>query len=109
TVSYFGGKPGVFLDLGGGAEAQRVKYALELMLEAEPKAIFINIFGGITRCDEVALGLKEVVEKGVVKIPVVMRMKGTNEKEGREILEKLGITAVESLEEGAKRVVTLCR
>ncbi|MDI6708154.1 MAG: ADP-forming succinate--CoA ligase subunit beta [Candidatus Thermoplasmatota archaeon] len=108
-INYFGGKPGVFLDLGGGAEPERVKYAFELMLEAEPKAVFINIFGGITRCDEVALGLKEVAERGLVKIPVAVRMRGTNEKEGKEILEKLGITTVETLEEGAERVISLCQ
>jgi succinyl-CoA synthetase beta subunit len=108
SISYFRGKPGIFLDLGGGAESERVKYALELMLEAKPKAIFINIFGGITRCDEVALGLKEVIQKGI-DIPMVVRIKGTNEKEGSEILEGLGVKTVSSLEEGASKVVRLCQ
>ncbi len=109
-ISLYGGKPGVFLDLGGGADPERVKYALQLIKNANPNAVFINIFGGITRCDDVATGLKEMITKEQWNIPIVARIKGTNEKEAVKILKNIsGIVPVESFEHGAKEVVRLCQ
>jgi succinyl-CoA synthetase beta subunit len=109
VLSFFGLKPGMFLDLGGGADPERTKYALELILALKPKGLFINIFGGITRCDEIVLGLKKVIEKLKPEIPLVVRIKGTNENKGKEILKALGITTAESLEEGAEKLAEYIR
>lgn len=103
SIEHYGGKAANFLDLGGGADKERMKKAIEKVLEKDVKAIFINIFGGITRCDEIAEGLSEMN----IKIPLVVRMIGTNEERGREILEKNGIKVYDSMEEGAKRVVEI--
>jgi succinyl-CoA synthetase beta subunit len=111
-----GGKPANFLDIGGGASAEVVSEAMRIILQDESvKVLFINIFGGITRCDQVAQGLIQAFDSVKVEIPVVVRLAGTNEKEGRQILtdyaEKSGenILLVESMEEGAAKSVELVR
>ena len=106
-----GGKPANFLDIGGGASAEMMKKALEILIKDENvKAIFINIFGGITRCDEVAKGLLKAFGELEIKVPVVVRLSGTNEDEGKKILQNLKtIEIVETMEEGAKRVVEVAR
>lgn len=107
AVADAGGKPGLFLDLGGGAAAERVKAALSLVL-AQPHVskILVNIVGGITRCDEVAKGLVEaVLEKGRRDVKIVVRLSGFMEAEGRRILEEAGISARTSLEEAVREVV----
>ena len=103
TVNYYGGKAANFLDLGGGADKERMEKALEIILMKEPKIIFINIFGGITRCDDIANGLVEIKEK--IKIPIVVRMIGTNEDAAKDILKGAGIKTYSSMEECAKKAV----
>lgn len=108
-VKYYGGRPANFLDIGGGARAEVVKEALKILLE-HPKVevVFVNILGGITRCDEVARGIVEALSEGPKK-KVVVRMMGTREEEGKEILRKEGIEAYDSMEEAARAAVELAR
>ncbi|MCE4621422.1 MAG: ADP-forming succinate--CoA ligase subunit beta [Desulfurococcales archaeon] len=108
-VLEFGGRPANFLDIGGGASAELVKKALSFLFEyPKAKKIFINIFGGITRCDEVARGIVKAIEElGGMKKPLVIRLSGTNEEEGRRILKEHGIEAFVDPIEAAKRVVSL--
>jgi len=97
-VYEYGGVPANFLDIGGGASAERVKKAVLFLLEfPKAKSIFINIFGGITRCDEVARGIIEALKEysGKPK-PVFVRLSGTREEEGRRLLEELGIRAFDN-------------
>ena len=107
-IKHFGGSPANFLDIGGGARAERVATALRLIL-ADPnvKAVLFNIFGGITRCDEVARGILVAFEEVRPAVPLVARLVGTNEVEGRAILEAAGyrlITAT-TLAEAAQKAV----
>jgi succinyl-CoA synthetase beta subunit len=106
AVKFHGGEPANFLDVGGGASAEQVTTALRLVL-AEPnvKAVLINIFGGITRCDVVAEGLIEAMGYLNVELPFVIRLIGTNQVEGQKILADAGITVVETMDEAAKQVV----
>ncbi len=107
-VAARGGRPANFLDLGGGASAEQMRRALAIVLRNEQvKGIFINVFGGITRCDEVARGLVAALEELKPEVPLVVRLTGTNEAEGREILAAHGITPVAGMEEGADRIVAL--
>jgi len=105
-IQYFGGKPANFCDMGGGADVERISSGLEIVL-ANPrvKALFLNVLGGITRCDDVANAVVSIMEKGKIKIPTVIRMVGTNEEEGKRILAKGGIRALDSMEDAAKEVV----
>jgi succinyl-CoA synthetase beta subunit len=107
VLKEFGGNPGVFLDLGGTDDPKKVTEAFLLMAQAKPKAVFLNIFGGVTRCDTVANGL--VVAMGQVpaeeRFPLVARIRGNNEKEGIEILRNAGITSIPTLRESAQAVV----
>lgn len=87
SIMYFGGLPANFLDIGGGGTRERVREATKLMLtHPRPKVLLINVFGGITRCDEVAIGIVEAIREVGMKKPVVVRLLGTNEEEGRRIL-----------------------
>ncbi len=107
-VAQAGGKPACFLDIGGGARAERVRRAVELVLgDGRVRAVFVNVFGGITRCDEVARGLVAVTAGAGV--PVVVRLTGTNEAEGRRILKEAGLEPVGTMEEGASLVVSLVK
>jgi succinyl-CoA synthetase beta subunit len=112
-VSLYKGKAANFLDVGGGAKADKVKESIELVLKnPKVKALFINIFGGITRCDEVAKGVVQAFEQKKYSIPLVIRLEGTNKEEGREILNKLkelniNVFFVDTAEEGATKVVSL--
>ncbi|HHN81180.1 MAG TPA: ADP-forming succinate--CoA ligase subunit beta [Methanomicrobia archaeon] len=102
VVNHYGGKPANFLDIGGGANAENMKKALEIITMKEGlKSIFINIFGGITRCDEIANGILEFKPS----VPVYVRMMGTNEKEAREILNNAGYELYQSMQEAAKAAV----
>ena len=108
TIQYYGGKPANFLDVGGGASSEKIAAALKIVLsDPNVKALFINILGGITRCDEVARGILEAKEKAGVTKPMVIRLVGTNEEEGKRILTEAGIHVLESMEEAAKRVVEI--
>ncbi|MEB3860152.1 MAG: ADP-forming succinate--CoA ligase subunit beta [Desulfurococcales archaeon] len=108
-VHAFGGRPANFLDIGGGAGVDVVRRAVELLLEyPRARKIFINIFGGITRCDEVAKGIVEAIRSlGKVEKPLVIRLSGTNEEEGRRILMEAGFQAFTDPVEAVKRVVSL--
>jgi succinyl-CoA synthetase beta subunit len=103
-----GGEPANFLDVGGGTTADRVTAAFKLILEGEGvKAILVNIFGGIVRCDLVAEGIIEAVKEVGVEVPVVVRLEGTNVKQAREMLENsdVDVIAATSLANAAERVV----
>ena len=109
AVKAAGGEPANFLDVGGGAKADIVREAVNIVT-ADPKvkSLFINIFGGITRGDEVAKGLVEALGGGSwSKDKLVIRLTGTNEKEGRAVLQANGIKSVETMNEGAKQAVAL--
>jgi succinyl-CoA synthetase beta subunit len=106
AVKYYGGAPANFLDVGGGATADRMHQALDIVLtHPDVKAIFINILGGITRCDEMARGIVEAQKTLPRKVPIVIRMIGTREKEGAEILEAAQIPFLNSMDSAAQRVV----
>jgi succinyl-CoA synthetase beta subunit len=107
-VDHFGGSPANFLDIGGGADAERVQGALELVFDDENvDAVLFNVFGGITRCDEVAQGINDALEAfEELPEPLVVRLTGTNEEEGRELLTDRVETA-EGLEEAVERTVEL--
>jgi len=107
AIKAFGGMPANFLDIGGGARAERVATALGLILE-EPRvrAVLLNIFGGITRCDEVARGVAEALAHVRPDVPIVARLVGTNEAEGQAILAQAGgIRTTTSLAEAARLAV----
>jgi succinyl-CoA synthetase beta subunit len=111
AVANAGGEVADFLDVGGGANAQRVRNCYELVVNnTEAKVFFINIFGGITRGDEVARGIVAALEETASrKIPLVIRLTGTNEAEGRRILAQAGMTPVETMDEGAREAVRLAQ
>ena len=108
----FGGSPANFLDIGGGAQAEKVATALQLIL-ADPnvKAVLFNIFGGITRCDEVAKGILAALEEVKPTVPLVARLVGTNEDEGREILDQspFQLTTATTLADAARKAVAAAR
>jgi len=107
-INAAGGKPANFLDVGGGAQAERVKACVELvMMDTNVKGLFINIFGGITRCDEVAKGVLQAFDELNVQIPVVARIEGTAAEEGRKILEGSRVIPAPTVQEAAKKIVEL--
>lgn len=109
-IQDYGGRPANFCDVGGGASAQRIADALQVVLgNPNVKALFLNVMGGITRCDVVAKGLLEVREKMGLTKPTVIRLVGTNEEEGRKILRDAGIPSLETMEDAAKRAVELAK
>ncbi len=108
TIKLFGGEPANFLDVGGGATTEKVTEAFKIMLgNPELKAILVNIFGGIMRCDVIAEGVVAASRAVGLKVPLVVRMKGTNETLGKEILAKSGlpIIAADTMEDAARKVV----
>ncbi|MFQ5909090.1 MAG: succinate--CoA ligase subunit beta [Thermoplasmata archaeon] len=107
AISAKGGRGGVFLDLGGTDDPEKVKQAVRLMKKARPSVILLNVFGGITRCDSVALGVKEVLDEEGIEPPVVARIKGVHEAEAKRILRNAGFVAVSSLERAAEETVRL--
>lgn len=103
-----GGEAANFLDIGGGARAEVVQNALELILmDKAVKAILINVFGGITRCDEVAQGLLKAIESVSLDLPVVVRLVGTREKEGRALLSDTPVVIADTMVDAAKRIVAI--
>lgn len=110
AVSLHGGEASTFLDLGGGANAERVEKGIEVaLMDPSVKAILINIMGGITRCDEVAKGILAAREEKSIDVPMVIRMVGTNEEEGQKLLEEAGIPFLKTMEEAASKVVELVK
>jgi succinyl-CoA synthetase beta subunit len=109
-IKYAGGSPANFLDVGGGASADQVKNAFRILLsDPAVKAVFINIFGGILRCDVLATGVVAAAKDLEVKIPVVVRMEGTNVERGQQVLRDSGLnfTIADGMKDGAQKVVAL--
>jgi succinyl-CoA synthetase beta subunit len=107
-IKNFGGEPANFLDIGGGASAEKVGAALRIILsDVHVKSILINIFGGITRCDEVARGIVSAMHLIDTQVPIVVRLAGTNAKEGMQILASQNLVLAESLSEAARLAVGL--
>ena len=108
-VNHFGGHPANFLDIGGSSDPKKVVTAIRIITrDPKVRAILFNIFGGITRCDDVARGLVQAVAETGVKLPIVIRLTGTNEAEAREILKQAqGLTPAESMDEAVKKAVEL--
>jgi succinyl-CoA synthetase beta subunit len=109
-IKLAGGEPANFLDVGGGANAEQIKNAFRiLMADKNVKAVFINIFGGILRCDILAAGVIAAVKELGVPVPIVIRMEGTNVEEGKRMLRESGLnfTTADEMADGAKKVVAL--
>lgn len=109
TLQYYGGSAANFLDAGGGTGMEGTAKALEILLEAKPRVILINIFGGITRCDDVATALVKVKNERVIPVPVVIRLVGTNEEAGVRILKENGFEAYKMMHEAAAKAVEIAR
>lgn len=109
ALTHYKGKGGVFLDLGGTDDPEKVKQAFELMKKAKPKVIFLNLFGGITKCDTVAKGVKAVIEKEGIDCPVIARIKGMNEDIAKDILKDAGLITGTTLEDAAQKSSDLAR
>ncbi len=105
-IKLFGGSPANFLDVGGSSSPEKVLHAFEIISHNRGvKAILINIFGGITRCDDIAKGILQAKKEMDLSVPLVIRLIGTNEKEGRALLEEAGIEAHEDLVKAVQKVV----
>ena len=108
VIKLNGGEPANFLDVGGGATKERVTTAFKLILSSDKvKAIFVNIFGGIVRCDMIAEGIIAAVKDVGVKIPVIVRLEGTNVEEGKKLLKESGLAIIpaDDINDGAKKSV----
>ena len=111
-IKYAGGMPANFLDVGGGANAEQVAHAFEILLsDKSVRAVLINIFGGILRVDTLASGVVEAAKKTNIQLPVVLRLEGTNVQEGKKILMESGLnfTVTETMKEAADRVVAAAK
>jgi len=111
-IKHSGGEPANFLDVGGGADEEKIENGFRILLsDPHVKGIFINIFGGILRCDILARGVEIAAKKLKVKIPIVVRMEGTNMKEGHQILSDSGIDVIvaEGMKDGAQKIVKAIR
>ena len=109
-IKLYGGEPANFLDIGGGAQADKVAAALRIILsDPNVKGVLFNIFGGITRCDEVAKGILEALNEVPTEVPMVARLVGTNEEEGRQILAEAEMTTAATLAEAAQKAVAAAR
>ena len=112
VIKLNGGEPANFLDVGGGANKERVTEAFKLILrDPDVKAIFVNIFGGIVRCDMIAEGIIAAVKEVDVKVPVIVRLEGTNVDKGKEILKNSGlaIQPADDINDGAKKAVAAAK
>ena len=109
-INHYGGSPANFLDVGGGATAEKVTEAFKIILsDKNVKGIFVNIFGGIMKCDVIAEGVVEAAKQVSLDVPLVVRLEGTNVDLGKKILNESGIniTAAESMADGAQKIVSL--
>jgi len=105
-IQYYGGKPANFLDIGGSSNPDKVTAAMKILTrDARVRAVLFNIFGGITRCDDVARGLIAALDRMKVKIPIVIRLTGTNEKEARDLLGARGMTALSDMDAAVRAVI----
>jgi len=109
-IKLFGGEPANFLDIGGGASADKVAAALRIILsDPHVKTVLFNVFGGITRCDEVARGILTALDEVKPKVPMVVRLVGTNAEEGRQLLAQANMITAETLAEAAQKAVAAAR
>ena len=111
-IKYAGGMPANFLDVGGGANAEQVTHAFEILLsDKNVKAVLINIFGGILRVDTLAKGVVEAATKTKIQLPIVLRLEGTNVEQGREILKQSGLNFIvaETMKDAAEKVVAAAK
>jgi succinyl-CoA synthetase beta subunit len=107
-VKHYGGEPANFLDIGGSSNPDKVVAALEIITsDSNVKVILFNIFGGITRCDDVANGIIEAIKHIDVELPIVIRLTGTNEDLALQILEDAGLSACTSMDEVVEKAVEL--
>lgn len=109
-IKHYGGEPANFLDVGGSATEDNVKSAFKIILsDKNIKGIFVNIFGGIMKCDVIAKGIIEAAKEVKVKVPIVIRLEGTNVLKGKEMLKKSGLNFIvaDSMTDGAKKIVEL--
>jgi succinyl-CoA synthetase beta subunit len=107
-IKHYGGSPANFLDVGGGASAESVTKAFTMILSSQQvKGIFVNIFGGIMRCDVIAEGVIQATRQLGLKVPLVVRLAGTNVEEGKELLRKSGlqIEPADTMGDGARKIV----
>ena len=109
-IKLFGGEPANFLDIGGGANSDKVSAALRIIL-ADPnvKAVLLNVFGGITRCDEVARGILDALAEIKTNVPMVVRLVGTNAEEGRQILASANMITAVTLVDAAQKAVAVAK
>jgi len=109
-VKYYGGEPANFLDIGGSSNPQKVVSALRIITsDPRVRVILFNIFGGITRCDDVAKGIVQATQEFALKVPMVIRLTGTNEREAMEILTKAGFSGLTDMDEAVKQAVALAK
>ncbi len=109
-IKLYGGSPANFLDIGGSSNPQKVIDAMNILLgDKNVKAVMINIFGGITRCDDVAKGLIKALEIIITDMPIVVRLSGTNAEEGLALLKQTGLPTVSSMSEAAKKAIELSK
>jgi len=109
-IKFFGGEPANFLDIGGGAGSEKVAAALKIILsDPNVKAILFNIFGGITRCDEVARGIVAALADFDTRVPMVVRLVGTNAEEGRQILAEAHMITAETLADAAQKAIAAAK
>jgi succinyl-CoA synthetase beta subunit len=105
-VKHYGGEPANFLDIGGSSNPEKVTAALKIITgDSHVRAILFNIFGGITRCDDVARGIVQSLQAAPLKVPLVIRLTGTNEELARKILSENGLVATTSMDEGVRSVI----
>ena len=109
-VKLFGGEPANFLDIGGGAGADKVAAAMRIILsDPNVRAVLLNIFGGITRCDEVARGILAAMQEVKPKVPMIVRLVGTNAEEGRKLLAEARMSTADTLVDAAKKAVAAAK
>lgn len=111
-IKHYGGEPANFLDVGGGATTEKVTEAFKIILsDQNVKGIFVNIFGGIMKCDVIAEGVVEATKQVGLEMPLVVRLEGTNVDQGKKILDESGlnITSAESMADGANKIVSLVK
>ncbi|MED3762539.1 ADP-forming succinate--CoA ligase subunit beta [Ureibacillus sp. FSL K6-8385] len=112
TISYYGGSPANFLDVGGGANTEKVTEAFKIILsDPNVKGIFVNIFGGIMKCDVIAEGVVAAAKEVGLNVPLVVRLEGTNAKRGKQILNESGLNIIgtTSMAEGAQKIIELVK
>jgi succinyl-CoA synthetase beta subunit/malate-CoA ligase subunit beta len=112
AISYYGGEPANFLDVGGGASPEKIANAFRIVLtDPNVKAVMLNIFAGINRCDWIAQGIVQALEEQAIEVPVIVRLAGTNVEQGRAILAESGLAYIHAdrLDDAARKAVAAAR